>query len=165
MVAEYDFKEGYLAYPYINLELQQYDYFVVSADRSMSPVSIMTDSQSSFLLVGNENNTTITIAPTQIVEVTVDPQDPNSALLSVEPGDVHTITLHQMQTLFVGTAFGDLTGTAIISNKPLTVISGHECGTISDELLQQLEQTQYGWWWAAGRWCDHFVEQIPPTVT
>ncbi|XP_019851539.1 PREDICTED: uncharacterized protein LOC109581663 [Amphimedon queenslandica] len=70
-----------------------------------------------------------------------------------------------MQTLFVGTAFGDLTGTAIISNKPLTVISGHECGTISDELLQQLEQTQYTWWWQAGRWCDHFVEQIPPTVT
>uniref|UniRef100_A0A1X7UZB5 IgGFc-binding protein N-terminal domain-containing protein n=1 Tax=Amphimedon queenslandica TaxID=400682 RepID=A0A1X7UZB5_AMPQE len=40
MVAEYDFKEGYLAYPYTNLQLQQYDYFVVSADRSMSPVSM-----------------------------------------------------------------------------------------------------------------------------
>ena len=162
MVAEYDFKEGYLAYPYINLELQQYDYFVVSADTSTFS---STDSQSSFLLVGNENDTTITIAPTQIIEVPADPQDPNSALVVVGPGNTHTIKLHQMQTLYMGTAFGDLTGTAIISNKPLTVISGHECGTISDELLQQFDQTQYGWWWGPSRWCDHLVEQIPPTVT
>ena len=40
--------------------------------------------------------------------------------------------------LLIGTSTGDLTGTAIVSDKLLTVISGHECGTLSDELNDSL---------------------------
>ena len=42
----------------------------------------------------------------------------------------------------------DLTGTSIVSNKPLTVISGHECGNVPDNV----------------QYCEHLTEQIPATV-
>ena len=162
-VQHFDYKGEYLAYPYIDLGQQQYEYYVVSAETS----NFWPGFQSQFLLVGNENSTTITIAPTQSIEIPMDPQDPNSALVLVVPGNTHTIVLHQLQTLLIRTLTGDLTGTAIVSNKLLTVISGHECGTLSDELSeQQWEQLQReGWWWWGALRCDYLVEQIPPTVT
>ena len=163
-MVEFEFSGEYLAYPYIDLGQLQYEYYVVSASTS---INSWNGFQSMFLLVGNENDTTITIAPTQIIQVPVDPQDPNNTLVAVGPGNTHTIKLHQLQTLAIGTLAGDLTGTAITSNKPLTVISGHQCGTLSDEL--QLQEQQLNWWWWGGwwwtRWCDYLVEQIPPTVT
>ena len=165
-VREPEYNDEYLAYPYIDLGQQQYEYYVVSANTS-SNNWFGSQSQSQFLLVGNEDSTTITIAPTQSIEVPMDPQDPNSALVLVAPGNTHTIVLHQLQTLLIGTSTGDLTGTIIVSDKLLTVISGHECGTFSDELIeQQREQLQReGWWWWWGILCDYLVEQIPPTVT
>ena len=54
-----------------------------------------------------------------------------------------------MQTLLISSDH-DLTGTRIVSNKPLTVISGHECGVT---LLK------------IGAWCVPFAVQIPPTLT
>ena len=165
---ELEFSGEYLAYPYIDLGQQQYEYYVVSASTSSNS---WNGFQNMFLLIGNENDTTITIAPTQIIDVPVNPQDPNSTLVVVGSGNTHTIKLDQMQTLSIGTLTGDLTGTAIISDKPLTVISGHQCGTLSDELpeQQQAQQLDWWWWWWWGwdgtRWCDYLVEQIPPTVT
>ena len=49
-----------------------------------------------FLLVGNEDSTTITIAPTQSIEIPMDPQDPNSTLVLVAPGSAHTVVLHRI---------------------------------------------------------------------
>ena len=132
-IQELEYNDEYLAYPYIDLGQKQYEYYVVSADTS-SNNWFGSQSQSQFLLVGNEDSTTITIAPTQSIEVPMDPQDPNSALVLVAPGNTHTIVLHQLQTLLIGTSTGDLTGTIIVSDKLLTVISGHECGTLSDHM-------------------------------
>ena len=166
LLVNWDYSGEYLAYPYIDLGQQQYEYYVVSASRSSDS---WDGFQGMFLLIGNENDTTITIAPTQIIEVPADPQDPNSTLVVVGPGNTHTIKLHRMQTLLIRTLTGDLTGTAITSNKPLTVISGHQCGTLSDELPGQQQAQQLNWWarwwWSGTRWCDYLVEQIPPTVT
>ena len=147
----------YLAYPYINMGLQRYEYYVVSIDS-------WHEAQSLFLLVGNEDNTTITIVPTQMIEVPEDPQNPSNPTTIINANNTYTITLHLMQTLLIG-AEDDLTGTQIISNKPLTVISGHECGILS----------KYIWWWKVYFsqndhvivfwFCDYVTEQIPPTVT
>ena len=82
-------------------------------------------------------NTTITIVPTQMIEVPEDPQNPSNPTTIINAGNTYTITLHLMQTLLIG-AVDDLTGTQIVSNKPLTVISGHECGIVSNEQ----------WWWS-----------------
>ena len=47
------------------------------------------------------------------------------------------------------TTAADLTGTKIVSNKPLSVITGHECGNIPTT-------TNY---------CETVLEQVPPTVS
>ena len=158
MSVGYHINAEYLAYPYINMGLQQYEYYVVSLD-SLGGV------ESLFLLVGNEDNTTITIVPTQMIEVPEDPQNPSNPTTIIYAGNTYTIKLHLMQTLLIG-AEGDLTGTQIISNKPLTVISGHECGIVSNEEWwwhTLFSQNDWWWWWWWG--CDYVTEQIPPTAT
>ena len=67
--------------------------------------------------------------------------------MNITAGDNHTITLHELQSLLIINSF-DLTGTKIVSNHPLTVISGHDCARIP---------TEYGD-------CDPISTQILPTV-
>ncbi|XP_064385989.1 IgGFc-binding protein-like [Halichondria panicea] len=43
----------------------------------------------------------------------------------------------------------DLTGTRITSSKPLSVFSGSDCANVPQDI----------------NYCDHLVEQVPPTVT
>ena len=156
MSVDYDLNAEYLAYPYINMGLQRYEYYVVSLDSWWRDESL-------FLLVGNEDNTTITIVPTQMIKVPADPQNPIIPTIIINAGNTYTIRLHLMQTLLIG-AVADLTGTQIISNKPLTIISGHECGIVSNQQWWlDVFFSQDQWW----RWsfCDYVTEQIPPTVT
>ena len=158
MSVDYELNTEYLAYPYINMGLQRYEYYVVSIDSWWGD-------QSLFLLVGNEDNTTITIVPTQMIEVPEDPQNSSNPTTIINTGNTYTITLHLMQTLLIGAA-DDLTGTQIVSNKPLTVVSGHECGIVSNEQWWwdiYTSQSRYLWRW--GGYCDYVTEQIPPTVT
>ena len=76
-----------------------------------------------------------------MIKVPADPQNPSNPTIIINDGNTYTITLHLMQTLLIG-ALDDLTGTRIISNEPLTVISRHECGIVSDQL----------WWWDVTIW-------------
>ena len=39
----------------------------------------------------------------------------------------HNVTLNQLQTLLVFNSTLDITGTRIVSDKPLTVLTGHQC--------------------------------------
>ena len=158
MSVGYELNAEYLAYPYINMGLQRYEYYVVSIDSWWGD-------QSLFLLVGNEDNTIITIVPTQIIKVPKDPQNPSNPTTIINAGNTYTITLHLMQTLLIG-AQDDVTGTQIISNKPLTVISGHECGILSTEQWWwDLYTSRIPYFWRWGGYCDYVTEQIPPTVT
>ena len=59
-----------------------------------------------------------------------------------------TITLNSMETYQIESD-NDLTGTRITSSKPLSVFSGSECAYIPRSI----------------NYCDHLVEQVPPTVT
>ena len=104
---------------------------------------------SQFLLVGCENDTTITITPSKEVELPENLQEPHSAYLGINPGSTsHQLKLHQMQTLLLISS-EDLTGTKITSNKPLTVISGHECANVPLS--------------ASG--CEPLAVQVPPVAT
>lgn len=135
---------AYLAYPCIRFETDAaYEYVVVSAD---DPDDLLN---SEFLLVGCENDTEITIVPTQTVSIPQDPQDQDSAMTTVDLGTTsHQIILHTMQTLLISSV-DDLTGTKIISNKPLTVISGHECANIPSSRSS----------------CEPLAVHVPPTFT
>ena len=135
---------AYLAYPCFSLgeNNNRYEYGVVSFD---DPTDALN---SQFLLVGCEDDTVITITPTQSVSLPTDAQKSSTAV-TIEPDtESHEITLNKMQTLLV-LSVDDLTGSRIISNKPLTVISGHECANIP---LSE-----------AG--CEPLAVQVPPTAT
>ena len=131
----------YLAYPCPDTNSDLHEYYIVSTQTNRR--------LSEFLLVGCDDNTTITITPTQTVSIPADVQSSSSSQVSVLQGDSHKIILHRMQTLLIGKNSVDLTGSKIVSNKPLTVISGNECSKVPS--------TQSG--------CEHLAEHIPPTST
>ena len=133
----------YLAYPCQNFETDDYEYYAVSTTSTSSGFF------SQVVLVACENDTEVMITPTENVYLPVDAQDPHSSHIGILAGDNHTVTLNQMQTLLIATSGADLTGTKIVSNKPLTVISGHECGNVPESL----------------NFCEQLAVQVPPTST
>ena len=134
----------YVAYPCQDIGGGPYEYYIVST---------VSRDNSEFLLVGCEDNTTISITPTRAVSIPADAQSPSSLQL-VASGVEHQIILNKMQTLLIRKKFVDLTGSRIVSNKPLTVISGHECSNVP-----ALNETYFQ------PSCEHLTQQIPPTST
>ena len=138
---------SYLSLPSYNFFIPHYQYYAVSTS------SYLEEKRSEMLLIGNANNTVITVTPSVNVSMPSDAQDPNisHSLITIANGKAHTIMLNEFDTLLVKAVdrYSDLTGTKVVSNKPLTVISGHECGTVPIHL----------------QYCDHISVQIPPTVT
>ena len=59
-----------------------------------------------------------------------------------------TISINSMETYQIESD-NDLTGTRITSSKPLSVFSGSDCANVPQDI----------------NYCDHLVEQVPPTVT
>ena len=133
----------FLAYPCLKDETETgYEYFVIS-------VQATDHTRSQFLLVGCEDDTTITVTPTHSVSLPQDLQLVKTTSVTIEPGtESHEIVLNQMQTLLV-TSSNDLTGTKILSSKPLTVISGHECAKVPF--------SESG--------CEPLSFQVPPSAT
>ena len=130
----------HLAYPCLTFETEiGYEYILAS---------VSGDLESQALLVGCENSTEISIAPSQSISLPEDFQLTNSTSVVLSAGSTASGLLHQMQTLFISSDH-DLTGTKIVSNKPLTVIAGHECAIVSPN--------------TGG--CEPFAIQIPPTLT
>ena len=112
----------YLVLPCHDYNINKYEYYGVS------PTSNVGSSQ--VLLVGCDNDTNIIITPSEAVSLPSDTQSSTDQLVNVPKGTPHHLVLHQGQTLYFGAPLIDLTGTHIVSNKPLTVISGHECGQV-----------------------------------
>ena len=133
----------YQAYPHQLFPILQYQYYAVSIGTYISIT------MSEILLVGNIDNTTITITPTANVIVPIDIHSADNSSETVLAGTTKIIKLHRFQTFLFGATGVDLSGTSIVSNQPLTVVSGHDCGNIPYNI----------------KFCDHVSEQIPPTVT
>ena len=129
----------YVAHPYLEQLTTAYTYYGVSGDT--------LHGTSQVLLISCRDNTTVTIMPSQNVSLPQNPQLSDSRYLNIPAGDSHTVTLHEMQSLLINSQF-DLTGTKIVSNHPLTVISGDECINVPSEY----------------HYCDAISTQIPPTV-
>ena len=122
---------GYGSYPmYPNYEVDepggQYVYYAISSDYAGEPA--ITNRRSNILLVGNHDETAITITPSTDVSLPLDAQS-NSPLVDVAAGTAHTVTLNSFQTLGISDLL-DLTGTKIESDKALTIISGHQCAQV-----------------------------------
>ena len=131
---------SYIAIPYRQYDVPEYQYFAAST-------GTISGTSSLILLVGNVDNTTITITPTQRIELPADVQSEDSSMVNVTAGELRTFTLHRLQTITILSS-EDLTGSGIVSDKPLTVVSGHECGNVPFNL----------------NFCEHLTVQVPPSV-
>ncbi len=135
----------YPAYPKQKFSVLQYEYYIAAPK-----TDIVASSSSEVLLVGTEDGTTVTITPTVDIYVPGDFQNLGSPQELVSAGQTKQFTLNRLQTYYFGqNNAADLTGTSVVSDKPLTVISGNECGNVP----------------STKAFCEHTEEQIPPTIT
>ena len=122
-------------HPYIEQPTKQYVYYGISFE---------TDTWAGYvkqlLLVGCKDNTNITIKPSVDITVSANVQQPTTENIVVQAGDSYTFILDELQTLVLYST-NDTTGTKVISNKPLSVISGQFSSKRA------------------------FTTQVPPTIT
>ena len=133
----------FLALPCHRYPVENYRYFVFSANTVPSIGTL----RSRFLIVACEDNTMVTIQPTQQIQANPDLSGSPVPIL-VNVGDSATVRIDRLNTAQFNSDL-DLTGTIIESDKPISVFVGHECGQVPTG------QTA----------CDHLVEQIPPDAT
>ena len=139
--SESDFM-SYLALPCHKQPTTQYTYYVVSTFG-------WSDQTSQFMIIGCLNNSNVTIIPNNDITVPSDPQDSAAVNIIVSAGHSFDFVLHSLQTFFVFKPYVDLTGTKIISDSPLTIISGHEASRVP----------------AGTADADPIVTQLTPTIT
>ena len=137
--------DAYLALPIILLpEGRSYEYIVAS---------ILGDSGSAFraadsvaLIIGTENDTEIILEPSTTI---THPFALNDSYFPGAPVQFRTVIIQRFQSFYLQVRGGDISGTRIIANKPISVFSGHECANVP--LFSEP--------------CDMLIEQIQPIDT
>ena len=132
-----------VAYPYQELNVQQYVYYTMSTETIDDIMHSLT------LLVGTVDDITVIITPSQDIVMPEDIQNSSSSDFVLVSGSSYIITLHRLQTFMFEADNVDLTGSKIVSDKPLTVISGHECSNVP----------------RTSSACEATSVQVPPTAT
>ena len=131
--------DTFLISPITNHCITEYKYYALSVIRSSSSYR---NYYSSLLIVGTHNNTVMNLTVTQPVTVAV-----GDVTTSLTVGRQYSFVINRLQTVFVR-SHEDLSGTKVVTDKAVSVFSGHECGRVP---------------WNVGD-CDHLIEQIPPTA-
>ena len=131
---------SYLALPCHKQPTTQYTYYVVSTLG-------WSNQTNQFMIIGCHNNSNVTIIPSNDITVPSDPQDSAASNINVLAGQSFNFSLHSLQTFLAFKPHVDLTGTKIISDSPLTIISGHEAARVpngtgdADPIVTQLTPT------------------------
>ena len=154
---EYSSSDTFRVMPCVRLPDVGYEYYAVSVPKarlefSALGIDIIADVQgkSAIVIVTTEDNTDISITLTQDITNV----DANDIMSQIGGGDTlsagveYTFKLSQSkQTLYLASE-DDLTGSRVVSSKPIAFISGHECGTVPFNI----------------HYCDQLVEQLPPSA-
>ena len=157
---EFVSSDSFKLLPCVRLPGVGYEYYAVSVVQSDivlqgsfgggRSIPLPPEGNSAIVIVTTEANTVLEITLTQDVFI----GDANDLRQQVggdviRAGETVKITLPEaMQTLYLASS-DDMTGSRIVSNRPISLTSGHECGTLPNTML----------------YCDQMVDQIPPTAT
>ena len=140
--------DAYLALPIVLLPTgTPYEYIAVSVQGDSGSDQRSTDSVA--LIIGTENDTEIILEPSVIIpHLLASPLTGNNFIPGV-PVELRNVTIQRFQTLYLQVRGGDISGTRIIANKPVSVFSGHECANVP----------------LSNPPCDILIEQIQPIHT
>ena len=136
--------DGFVALPCYDFQIPNFTYYAVSTHFNRTTEGLT----SQVLLVGCENDTQLIITSTQTIEIPSDLIRGRNSPINVTSGIPYTVTLNKFQTFLLASRM-DLTGSKVVSNKPIAFFSGHECADVPVGVEA----------------CDHLVEQLPPTIT
>ena len=130
--------ETFYALPMIELD-DVYVYYGISVRRTVVHTGNV---DSTILIVGTASNTIMKLQVTQYVNIRV-----GNNVTYLIPGREYSFVINRLQTIYIE-SLEDLSGTKIVTDKPVSVFSGHQCGNVP--------------WNVAA--CSYLVEQIPPTA-
>ena len=125
--------DSFLALPIMELD-DVYVYYGMSVPSGYD--------HSAILIVGTENNTMMNLTTTQSVSISV-----GNTVTYLILGRQYSFAVNRLQTVYIESV-NDLSGTKIVTNRPVSVFSGHECANVPSNVGA----------------CSHLIEQIPPTA-
>ena len=131
--------DSFFVLPLIELS-DEYVYYGITLRRTVVPSHNII--KNTILIVGTENNTMMKLTVTQSVNIGV-----GNTVTTLIPGIQYSFVINRLQTVYIG-SLEDLSGTKIVTNKPVSVFSGNRCGNVPRDV----------------RACSHLTEQIPPTT-
>ena len=155
---EYSSSDTFRVMPCVRLPDVGYEYYAVSVPKAslkleFGDLDIIADveGKSAIVIVTTEDNTDLSITLTQDITNV----DANDIMSQIGGGDTlsagveYTFKLSQSKKTLYLASEDDLTGSRVVSSKPIAFISGHECGTVPFNIF----------------YCDQLVEQLPPSAT
>ena len=138
--------DAYLALPIISRPAgSSYEYIAASVRGDSGTAQQSKDSV--ILVIGTENDTEIIVEPSVLIPHAFAPLQTGGNFIGGTPVEFRTITIQRFQTFYLQVRGGDISGTRIIANKPISFFSGRECANIPIEP------------------CDVLIEQVPPIDT
>ena len=136
--------DAYLGLPVISLPAgRSYEYIAASILGDSGTVSQAKDSIA--LIIGTENDTEIILEPSTSISHPFAPALTGNQFIPGSSVQFRTVTIQRFQTFYLQVRGGDISGTRIIANKPISVFSGHENANIplanesGDILIEQLQ--------------------------
>ena len=140
--------DAYLALPVISLPVgRSYEYIAASILGDSGTVSQAKDSVA--LIIGTKNDTEIILEPRVVIRHPFAPAANGNQFIPGDPVEFRTVTIQRFETFYLQLRGGDISGTRIIANKPISVFSGHECANVPLDSQP----------------CDILIEQLQPTDT
>ena len=125
---------------------RSYEYIAASILGDSGTVAQAKDSVA--LIIGTENDTEIILEPSTTISHPFAPALTGNQFIPESSVQFRTVTIQRFQTFYLQIR-GDISGTRIIANKPISVFSGHECANIP----------------LVSEFCDIVIEQLQPIDT